>query len=169
MLSLVSNGTYLENLYEVNGLTDYRLKTTEDLLRVHSIDCTKVAGYEGLDDINKAIYKKFIVNFFNAWGFDNRLSLVPKGIYWVEDTEYIVKERSENNYYNIAGQTIYTIDRTGNKKMLHEWNDGYYKHLERIADKPKYYLYFEYQHGTDDEGNPINKWLHVIKEGSEWY
>lgn len=159
----------LEKLYEVNGLTDYRLRSTVDLLRVHGIDYTEVAGYDELDDLNRAIYKKFIVNIFNAWGLDSRLNFVPKGIYWVEDTEYLVKKNPENDYFNLAGQTIHIIDRNGNKKLLRKWVDEEYKHLEKIAEKSKYYLRFEYQHGTDAEGNPRNEWLHVIKEGREWY
>ena len=159
----------LEKLYEVNGLTDYRLKSTEDLLKVHGIDYKDLAGYDSLDDDNKAIYERFIINIFNAWGLDSRLNLLPKGIFFVEDTEYVVKENPENDYYNLAGQTIYTIDRTGNKKLLRKWEDEEYKHLKKIAEKPKQYLRFEYQHGTDAEGNPRNEWLHVIKEGREWY
>ena len=159
----------LEKLYEVNGLTDYRLKSTEDLLKVHGIDYKDLAGYDSLDDDNKAIYERFIINIFNAWGLDSRLNLLPKGIFFVEDTEYVVKENPENDYYNLAGQTIYTIDRTGNKKLLRKWEDEEYKHLKKIAEKPKQYLRFEYQHGTDAEGNPRSEWLHVIKEGREWY
>ena len=121
----------LEKRYEINGLTDYKLRSTEDLLKVHGIDFREVAGYSSLDDINRAIYKKFIVNIFNAWGLDSRLNLLPKGIYFVEENEYIVKVNPE--------------------------------------EKPKNYLRFEYQHGTDSEGNPRNEWLHVIKEGKEWY
>lgn len=32
------NRFQLENLYEVNGLKDYKLKTTDDLLRTHGIN-----------------------------------------------------------------------------------------------------------------------------------
>lgn len=159
----------LEKLYEVNGLTDYKLRSTEDLLRVHGIDYTEVAGYENLDDLNRAIYEKFIVNIFNAWGLDSRLNLIPKGIYFVEDTEYLVKENPDDDYFILAGHTIYAIDRSGNKQLLHQWEDEDYKHLKKTAQKPKQYLRFEYQHGTDAEGNPRNEWLHVIKEGREWY
>jgi len=158
----------LEKRYEINGLTDYKLRSTEDLLKVHGIDFREVAGYSSLDDINRAIYEKFIVNIFNAWGLDSRLILIPKGIYFVEDTEYLVKV-PEDDYYTVAGQTIYTIDRSGNKQLLHRWEDDEYKHLMKTAGKPKHYLRFEYQHGTDSEGNPRNEWLHVIKEGREWY
>jgi hypothetical protein len=158
----------LEKRYEINGLTDYKLRSTEDLLKVHGIDFREVAGYSSLDDINRAIYEKFIVNIFNAWGLDSRLILIPKGIYFVEDTEYLVKV-PEDDYYTVAGQTIYTIDRSGNKQLLHRWEDDEYKHLMKTAGKPKHYLRFEYQHGTDSEGNPRNEWLHVIKDGEEWY
>lgn len=32
------NRSQLEKLYEVNGLRDYKLKTTDDLLKTHGID-----------------------------------------------------------------------------------------------------------------------------------
>lgn len=159
----------LEKLYEVNGLTDYRLRSTEDLLRVHGIDYTEVAGYENLDDLNRAIYERFIINFFNMQGLDKRMILIPKGIFFVEEKEYIVKVNPEDDYYNLSSYTIHTIDRNGNKILLRKWEDEEYKHLEKIAEKPKQYLRFEYQHGTDAEGNPRSEWLHVIKEGREWY
>ena len=159
----------LENLYKVNGLTDYRLETTEDLLRVHGIDYKAVKGYAGLDDLNRAIYEKFIVNIFNGFGLDSRAELMPKGIYWVEDSDYLAKESPEQDYYNVAGGIVYSIDRDGNKTVLREWEDEEYKHLERTVESPSSYLRFEYQHGTKDDGEQRNEWLHVIKEGKEWY
>jgi hypothetical protein len=45
----------VENLYKVNGLDDYRLRNTSDLLKVHGIDYRAIRGYDGLDDINKAV------------------------------------------------------------------------------------------------------------------
>ncbi len=75
----------LENIYKANGLNDYKLKTTEDLLKVHGIDFKAIKGYSELDDLNKAIFEKFILKFFNALGFDRRTVLVPKGIYRTEE------------------------------------------------------------------------------------
>lgn len=161
--------TQLENIYRVNGLTDYKLKTTKDLIKVHRIDYKAVKGYEGLDDLNKAIYEKFILNIFNTWGLDSRALLIPKGIYWVEDSDYLAKENEDQDYYNVAGGIVYSIDRNGKKTVLREWQDEDYKHLKRIIEEPKTYLRFEYQHGTHDEGEPRNEWLHVIKDGKEWY
>lgn len=163
------NRSQLENLYKVNGLTDYQLKSTEDLLKVHGIDYKAVKGYAGLDDLNKAIYKKFIINIFNAWGLDSRALLIPKGIYWVEESNYLVKESPDQDYYNIAGGIVYSIEKDRKKTVLREWEDKDYKHLERVIESPKAYLRFEYQHGTNDDGEPRNEWLHIIKGGEQWY
>lgn len=93
----------LENIYEINGLADYKLRSANDLLKVHSINHTKVEGYENLDNLKKTIYEKFIVDFFNAWGLDKRIELVPTGIFWVEDIEYLVKKKPENEFFDVVG------------------------------------------------------------------
>lgn len=108
------NREQLENIYLSNGLQDFVLRNTEDILKCHGYDCLKLPGYETLDNENKEIFKNFIVKIFNAFGLENRAALIPKGIYFVED--------SKNNY-----------------------------------------LRFEYSHWK------LNKWLHVINNGEEWY
>lgn len=158
--------TQLENIYNANELNDYRLKNTEDLLKVHGIDYKKVKGYEDLEDFNKEIYEKFIIKIFNSWSFDSRALLIPKAIYWVEDIEYIVKD--QDSLY-VAAKVIYSIDKNGKRKILREWEDIDYTGFEKIEDEPEFYLRFEYESGTDSEGKPIKEWLHVIKEGNEWY
>jgi len=70
------NRFQLEKLYEVNGLKDYKLKTTDDLLKTHGIDFKEVDGYTRLDDLNKLLYEKFIVNFLNGLGLDSRMALM---------------------------------------------------------------------------------------------
>jgi hypothetical protein len=130
---------------------------------VHGIDFKDVDGYSQLDDLNRAIYAKFIINIFNGWGLESRATLIPKGIYWVEDSNYLIKENPENDYFNVVGGVVYTIDRNGNKTMLRKWEDEDYKHLDRIIAKPKTYLRFEYEHQGRKE------WLHVTNEGKEWY
>lgn len=157
------NINQLENFYKVNGLTGFKLRNTVDLLRVHGIDFKAVDGYEQLDDLNRAIYEKFILNIFNAWGLDSRTSLIPKGIYWVEDSDYLIKENPKNDYFTVVGGIVYSVDGEGNKALLHKWEDEDYKYLERTIEKSKAYLRFEYEHQGRSE------WLHVIKEGKEWY
>lgn len=93
----------LENLYIVNGLSDFRLNDTTDLLRVHEINYKAVKGYVELDEVHQRIYEKFIVKFFNALGLDVRALLMPTFINYVEDSDYLAKESPDQDYYNVAG------------------------------------------------------------------
>lgn len=153
----------LEKLYELSGLEDYKIKTTEDLLKVHNIDYKAVDGYNRLDDLNKRIYEKFIVNIFNGFGLESRATLIPKGIYYVEDTDYLYKEDPEQDYYTVIGGIVKIIDKNGLKSILRTWTDEDYKDIEPVESDSKNYLRFEYKH------NGRKEWLHVIKEGNEWY
>lgn len=156
------NRSQIENLYKVNGLIDFHLKTTDDLLKVHGINFKAVDGYNRLDDLNKVIYEKFIINFFNAQGLEYR-DIVPTGIYYVEEIEYLVKERSEDDYMTIAGGMVKAIDKNGLKTVLGNWLHESYKHLEIKESEPNNYLRFQYEHQGRSE------WLHVIKDGTQWY
>lgn len=156
------NRNQLENLYEVNGLKDFRLRNTEDLLKVHGIDYKDVDGYNRLDDLNRAIYEKFIINFFNGFGLEYR-DIVPKGIYWVEDIDLLVKENPTDEYFTVAGGKVLAIDKNGIKTIHKNWLHDDYKGLEVIEGDPINYLRIEYEHQGKAE------WLHIIKEGKEWY
>lgn len=157
------NRNQLENLYMANGITDYKLKSTDDLLKVHGIDFREVDGYKRLDDLSRAVYEKFIINIFNAWGLESRATLIPKGIYFVEEIEYLIKENEEDDCFMIIGGIINVIDRNGLKYVHHTWIDEKYKDFEIIESKAKTYIRFEYEH----QGN--KGWLHVISDGKEWY
>lgn len=151
----------LENLYRVNNLDDFKLKTTDDLLKCHGINYKQVDGYSNLDDLNRQLYEKFIVNIYNNFGLDTRATLIAKGIYYVEDIKLLYKDK-EDDPYTVIGGIIYNIDRNGNKRLLHKWKDKDYKGIEPIKDNSSYYLRFEYV--IDNR----NEWLHVIKE-HDWY
>lgn len=152
----------LEKLYEINGLTDYRLKTLDDLLKVHDIDYREVDGYNRLDDLNRKLYEKFIVNFYNAQGLDSRATLNPMGIYYVEDYKYIAKENPEDDYYVTTESFVMIIDRNGLKTVHKHFKNEKYSHLELIREKSKFYLRFEYEHYEN------KAWQHVIDENT-WY
>ncbi len=156
------NQSQIENLYKANGLTDYKLKSTDDLLKVHGINFKAVGGYNRLDDVHRLVYEKFILNIFNAFGLESRATLVPSGIYYVEDVDYLAKERPEDDHYMVVGGIIYALDRNGLKSVHRTWKDEDYEHLEVIESESKNYLRFEYEH----QGR--NEWLHVTNEKS-WY
>ena len=151
-----------ENLYKVNGLKDYKLKTTDDLLRTHGINFKAVDGYTRLDDVNKLLYEKFIVNLFNGFGLDSRMTMIPKGIYFVEDFDYVVKENPEDDYFNVAGGLVMAIDKNGLKTVHRSWRDEDHTDLEAIKSITKTYLRFEYEHDGHEE------WLHVT-DPKTWY
>jgi hypothetical protein len=133
-----------------------------DLLKVHGIDYTEVSGYPRLDDLNKKLYKEFIVNLFNGLGLDSRITMIPKGIFFVEEVDFICKEDPADEYWQCAGGLVTAIDRNGMRTVHRTWSDPDYEHLEKTESKPKQYLRFEYEHQGRDE------WLHVIT-AKKWY
>lgn len=159
----------MENIYEANGLTDYQLETTYDLLKVHGIDFEDTDGYEDLTDENKAIYEVFILRFLNMHGLDRRMEIIPRRINFVEEIKFLVKEEPCQDYFNFAGLVVTRIDKEGNRKIIKKKLIDRYKDLKIIEGKPEYYLRFEYQCGEDEEGNPYNEWLHVTHGGTQWY
>ena len=156
------NRSQLEKLYEVNGLKDYRLKTPVDLIMTHGIDYIEVDGFNRLSDENKLLFGKFIVNFFNGLGLDSRMTMIPKGIFFAEEIDYLVKEDPKDDYFNVAGGLVMAIDKNGLKTVHRSWKDNDYAHLEVTESKPKTYLRFEYEHQERAE------WLHVI-DPKTWY
>lgn len=89
----------LEELYRENGLLNYYLESTEDLLKIHGIDYTKIKGYEALDTYSKEIFKEFIIYYWNREGLDSRIAMRPVKVF---------------------------IDRkSGDLRFV--WSDGYYR------------------------------------------
>lgn len=153
----------IENLYKANGIEDFKLRNTEDLLKLYSINFKEVDGFSELNDANKKIFEKFIVNVFNAIGIESRATLVPIAIYWVEETEYLTKRNPQDDSYIIKGGVVYAISRNGVKKLINKWKDPDFKDYKVMVTETKTYLRFEYKHGNKKQ------WLHVTENGTEWY
>lgn len=79
-----------------------------------------------------AVYEKFIVKIFNALGLENRATLVLKGICFAEETDYLVKQESQDNFYTSIGGDIKIIDKGGTKSILRTWSDEDYKNVWSI-------------------------------------
>jgi len=73
--------THVENIYKANGLDDYELRTSYDLLRVHGIDCKNVDGYNKLADEKRVAFERFIINLYNGFGVETRALIMPKEVY----------------------------------------------------------------------------------------
>jgi len=156
------NRFQIEKIYEVNGLKDYRLKSPVDLVKTHGIEYIEIEGFNRLSDDNKLLFGQFIVNFFNGLGMDSRMNMIPKGVFYAEDYELLVKENPDDDYYNVAGGVVLSIDKNGLKTVHRTWKDEDYSHLQAKESKHKTYLRFEYEH------NGRSEWLHVM-DPKTWY
>lgn len=151
----------LEKRYLDFGIDNFELKTVNDLRNVHGIDCRSVQGYSGLVHLHRVIYKKFIVNFFNAFGLDNRAMLKPLGVYWAESQDKVAI--TDDGSLVWAGGTVVSVDKFRNRVVLDDWFDDEYAGCEIRVEEPTQYLRFEYMMGDRKE------WLHIIKNGEDWY
>lgn len=170
----------LENLYKLAGLDDFKIRDTHNLLECHGIRVEDIEGYSKLDEDNKTIFLKFIVNFYNMQGMMSRGALQPKGIYFVEDVEKVAEDPDDSECRVIAKTIITAIYEDGSREIIHNREHEEYKDLPIVDTHKSNYLRFEYvakSHFTieDKEGNEHttveyrDEWLHVIDGGEQWY
>ena len=104
---LIMETRQLQNLYQINGLTNYQLRDVDDLLRTHGVDYRQTYGFEELSVENRESYKVFLVGYYNGWGLDARLTLIPKSIFYVPEIS------SSHPYgYLRFNYTMYNGERT---------------------------------------------------------
>lgn len=155
----------IENIYLVNGLGDFRLRNLGDLVKCHGINARTVDGYSELSDEDKESYEKFIVNVMNGMGMMSRVSFVPKRVYRAYDVDFLVKSEDYEDSYSVIGGEVWNISSL-EPTLAHKWNDEDFEISpeEVIKEKSKKdYLRIEYSHDNR------NEWLHIIKDGEEWY
>ncbi|MDO4945788.1 MAG: hypothetical protein Q4E74_11400, partial [Ruminococcus sp.] len=112
---------HLERRYEELGLMDYKLRNLKQLREIHDIDVNEIAGYNQLSDKHKKLFNEAIINFFNAWGLDNRKTLVPKSINFVYEVNYR-KQLNSDEFFNDIGQEVFVLDEKGGiLRRLHRY------------------------------------------------
>lgn len=154
----------MERIYIENNINEYKLLTTDDLVKCHGIDYKAIDGYENLLPMDRDIFKTFIINFFNAHGLNKRFSLMPISINFVEEIEYIAADPEEDDDYVVEVKRIIKIIKSdGKKKQLHKCENKRYKDLKIIKKEKKEYLRFELKDGKEKE------WYHVTHQGTQWY
>lgn len=150
---------HLERRYEELGLMDYKLRNLKQLREIHDIDVNEIAGYNQLSDKHKKLFNEAIINFFNAWGLDNRKTLVPKSINFVYEVNYR-KQLNSDEFFNDIGQEVFVLDEKGGiLRRLHRYvyEKGIsFKNCEKDRSKP--YLRFEL----------YGEWYHIMS-AIEWY
>ena len=162
------NRFQMETIYEANGLDDYKLNTSEDLLKCHGISIPCVSGYSDLTEENKVIFNKFILGYLNGIGLDYRMIFSPVSVNYVEDIDYTApdpdyKDDLENNTVVSVKRVINIIKKDGTKEQFHKYQEKEYKNLEYTKKFVNHYLRFEFKEGKR------KVWLHVLDGGSQWY
>lgn len=150
-----------KNFYQMIGLTDYKLKTLEQLKMIHGIDVLTLPGYDTLSESNKALFDKAIIDFYNIHGFESRIQLEPKCVYWVKEVNYDSIIPEEERYdpevmYNTVAKEVYAIDpHLVVLKRLHRYVFEKGNKLKECEKFSKIYLRFELN----------NEWFHILPNG----
>lgn len=160
------NEKQIKNLYLVNGIDDFRLRSLEDLLKTHGIKVEEIPGYKELGDIHKKVFKGFILNFFNGCDLNLRATFEPVSVDYVRHTNY--------SYYDedfqcrcSAGSKDEIILRDGSLKFEKRYTEEDSKGKEIREDRTEDYLRFQYyEYGDKYKDEPRISWLHVYSEES---
>lgn len=142
--------------YEERGLTDYQLRTLEDLKQIHGVDIRELSGYSRLSETNRNLFDVTVLRFYNAYGLNSRLELKPKAVNYVLEKDYT--RMIDGDRYGVATQ-VFVIDRNGQVT-----DNCLYNSIEseaEIADCEESllrYLCFELK----------GVWFHITAKG-EWY
>lgn len=150
----------LERKYETHGLNDYKLRSLDDLKIIHDVDVSEISGYHELPDKQRELFNKAIINFFNAWGLDNRLALKPKSINYVYEVDYYKKIEDTDDFFTGIGQEIYILDGDGRtvSRRLHKYVYEKGVGFKSCEKESKIYLRFELK----------DVWYHIMST-TEWY
>lgn len=157
------NSKQLENLYLVNGIEDFRLKTLEDLFKVHGIKVENIKGYYEIGDIQQKIFKGFILNFFNGWGLEARATLEPVTVNYVNETDLLCVD--EDGDLLCVGHIREILLRNGDVELDERRVDEDYQDKELQESEVNSYLRFQY-YKYDDKHNGDISWVHVYSETS---
>jgi len=156
----------IERNYEQSDCRDYHLRSSDNLLAIYHINFAGVKGYGELTEDNKTLYQAFIVNYWNAFGLDTRMTMQPIAINFVEDQEFnfeYIDSYDSTPMCATAKRVIQVLTAQGKKKPLHKFiNKDFIKKGPLVASTPKKYLRFEYKI------NGCNEWMHVLG-AKEWY
>ncbi|WP_088187857.1 hypothetical protein [Desulfosporosinus sp. FKA] len=165
----------LEQLYEQKGLDNYKLINTNDLLELHGINYRDVKGYENLDDINKKLYEKALINILNNFGLEVRNGMILTGINFVEEIGFSVEltpieyetmfsckfEESDSYLKWVVETNISIIGKSGKRTKLRAWcyRDKKFEHLihRKTECNRKRYLRIDYK-----KFGRHKEWLHII-------
>lgn len=156
------NISQIKTIYQANGLSDFKVLKPEDITIVHGIKISEISGYNTLSQDHQALFKEFIINFYNAQGLESRAEFFPLSINYVLQEEFIGKHESWEDCYVQVGGRITAIFRDGEKMVISNWKDKKYRNVKHEHTETQNYLRFEYRNRKKKE------WQHVLT-ATQWY
>ncbi len=154
----------MENIYLINGIDDFQLRNLSDLLKIHGINVRTTEGFSELSEEDKKSYETFIIRYMNAHELSYRSTIYPKRIYRAFEIDYLIKEDPTDDYYLKFAGEVWNCNKKNNEFMVNEWGDIASKTKnDVIKQKKDSYLRVELKEGD------TNSWLHITREGEEWY
>lgn len=75
--------------YEKLGLTDYKLRTADDVKKLHGTDVLKMKGLNKLSEYDRELVIKLFINYLNGCGCGNRAD-VPVSVEKLNDDKFKV-------------------------------------------------------------------------------
>lgn len=142
--------------YKERGLTDYKIRTLNDLKEIHGVDVQELSGYSGLSDDNRNLFNVTVLRFYNAHGLNSRLELRPKAVNYVLEKDYT--KVIGDDRYGIATQ-IFVLDSNGQLTDICLHNSVQSEiDIADCKESLLRYICFELN----------NDWFHITEKG-EWY
>jgi hypothetical protein len=94
----------IKEKYKERGRGRYTLSSVEDLKAIHGVDIEKISGFEKFEPKVQEMLKKFLVNYYNAWGIEARMGLRP--LYFesfMGKVKFTLIEQNKRQFYVVSG------------------------------------------------------------------
>ncbi len=154
----------LENIYLINGIEDFELRSLGDLMKIHGINARKIEGFSELSEEDKKVYEKFIIRYMNGHGLSYRSTIYPQKIYRAFEVDYLVKEDPNNNFYFKFAGEVWDCTDEDNVVMVKGWGSIEDRNKPGVIKKRgESYLRVEVKEKDSEV------WLHIIEGGEQWY
>lgn len=149
-------------LYEKFGRSDYRLRSTEDILNIHGFDIRETDGYEDLTQEQKELFESYCVTHMNSLGMNTKITMWPKSVHYVKEYDYYsAPEWDEDEQRNIRweiGREWIILKANGRTKKFKKYMDEgkTMADVDAVSTQEKEYLRVDWKYQGRAE------WFHVM-------
>lgn len=155
-------------LYEFHGSNDYRLKTADDVLKIHNFNLRETTGYEDLTEDQKKLFEAYVISHMNGVGMNTRITMWPKSVHYVKEYSYCAspvwdEEEQREVRWQIGREWIIQKANGRTKKFKKYFDEGKSEaDVDSVYTIEKEYLRVDWKYHGHSE------WFHVI-EPNKYY